>query len=112
MYLWRGVDKVDLTFGDKPNGVVKKLVNVKDHIFVSTTTYNLYHGEVTTMDDNIVVPNLVLKHVEFSAVDIATNSDHLFVVNSEGYVVKIDPDSLSIVDTIVLNDDIKFCSHG
>lgn len=112
MYLWRGVDKVELTFGDRPNGVVRKLVNVNDHIFVSTSTFNLYHGEVSADNGSISSPALVLKRIEFTAVDIASNSDHLFVVNDEGFVLKINPGTLRVVDTIVLKEDIKFCSHG
>lgn len=111
MYLWRGVDRIDLTFGDKPNGVIRKLVNVKDHIFVSTNTCNLYHGKVSH-DENISPPTLVLKRIEFTAMDIASNSDHLFVVKDDGCVVKILPDGMNVVETIVLKEDVKYCSHG
>ncbi|KAL0852518.1 hypothetical protein ABMA27_017037 [Loxostege sticticalis] len=111
MYLWRGVDRIDVTFGDKPNGIVQKLVNVKNHIFVSTNTCNLYHGEISN-DDNISSTNLVLKRIEFVAVDIASNSDYLFVVKNDGCVVKIVPDSMSIVETIVLREDRIAADNG
>ncbi|XP_020708134.2 alsin isoform X2 [Athalia rosae] len=111
MYLWRGRDKISYTFGDQPNGLVCKLATVKDHVFVSTTTNNLYHGVVTQLDPKSQC-SLTFKRAQFYAVDITSNSEHLFVVNNEGQVLKVNPDDLTILDTITLREDSKTCSHG
>nr|XP_033325881.1 alsin isoform X1 [Megalopta genalis]XP_033325882.1 alsin isoform X1 [Megalopta genalis] len=109
MQLWRGVDKVSYTFSDKPNGIICKFVTIKDHIFVITTSNNLYHGEVTIVDNN--APTLIFKTAPFNVVDIASNSEHLFIVDTNGYVLKINPQDMSVIDTIILKEEIK-CSHG
>ncbi|XP_033227521.1 alsin isoform X2 [Belonocnema kinseyi] len=36
---------------------------------------------------------------------------HWFL-NAEGHVLKVNPQDLSVVQTIILKDDVKFCSHG
>lgn len=111
MYLWRGVEKISYTFGDQPNGLICKLASVKDHVFVSTTTNNLYHGLVSQIDSDSP-PSLTFKRAQFYAVDIATNSDHLFVVNSDGQVLKVNPNDMTVIDTITLREEPKSCSHG
>lgn len=111
MYLWRGADKLSFAFGDKPNGVICKLVTVKDHIFAATTTNNLYHGEVSLREDTSS-PALVFKRAQFDVVDLASNSEHLFVVNTSGHVLKVNPQDMSVVDSIILKEEVKYCSHG
>ena len=110
MYLWRGADKLSFTFGDKPNGVICKLITVKDHIFAVTTTNNLYHGEVSFRDG--ASPMLVFKRAQFDVVDLASNSEHLFIVNTNGHVLKVNPQDMSVVDSIILKEEVKYCSHG
>lgn len=110
MYLWRGVDKLSFAFGDKPNGVICKLVTVKDHIFAATTTYNLYYGEVSFRES--ACPALIFKRAQFDVVDLASNSEHLFVVNTNGHVLKVNPQDMSVVDSIILKEEVKYCSHG
>ncbi|XP_053978355.1 alsin [Hylaeus volcanicus] len=110
MHLWKGVDKLSYTFGDKPNGIICRLVTVKDHIFVATTCNNLYHGEVSFLEGSPL--SLIFKRAQFDVVDIASNSEHLFIVDNNGHVLKINPEDMSIVDTIILKDEVKYCSHG
>ncbi|KAG7208800.1 hypothetical protein KM043_014993 [Ampulex compressa] len=110
MHLWRGVDKLSFTFGDKPNGIICKLVTIKDHIFVATTTNNLYHGEVLLSEES--APTLTFKRAQFDVIDIASNSEHLFIINNYGHVLKVNPQDLTVVDTIILKEDVKCCSHG
>ncbi|XP_076625542.1 amyotrophic lateral sclerosis 2 isoform X2 [Colletes latitarsis] len=110
MHLWRGVDKLSYTFGDKPNGIICKLVTINDHIFVATTSNNLYHGEVLFLEDSPL--SLVFKRAQFDVVDIASNSEHLFIVDNNGHVLKINPQDMSVVDTIILKEEIKYCNHG
>ncbi|XP_076168851.1 amyotrophic lateral sclerosis 2 isoform X2 [Ptiloglossa arizonensis] len=110
MHLWRGVDKLSYTFGDKPNGIICRLITIKDHIFVATTSNNLYHGEVSFLEDS--PPSLVFKRAQFDVVDIASNSEHLFIVDNNGHVLKINPQDMSVVDTIILKEEVKCCSHG
>ncbi|XP_046606576.1 alsin isoform X5 [Neodiprion virginianus] len=112
MYLWRGPEKILYTFGDQPSGLICRLVTVKDHVFVSTTTNNLYHGVVATHLESETCPLLTFKRVQFYAVDIATNSDYLFIVNDAGQVLRIDPSDMTHVETITLREEPKSCSHG
>lgn len=110
MHLWRGSDKLPFTFGDKPNGIICKLVTVKDHIFVMTTTSNLYHGEVSFQDG--ARPVLTFKRAQYDVIDVASNSEYLFIVNINGHVLKVNPQDMSVVDTIILKEEVKYCSHG
>ncbi|KAK0086427.1 hypothetical protein PV325_003204 [Microctonus aethiopoides] len=110
LHLWYGTEKVALTFGDQPNGIIKKLVNIKHHLFILTTTFNVYHGEVLFPSNQL--PNIIFKRINYWAIDIASNSEHLFIVNDNGYALKINPNDQEIIDTIILKDDIKVCSHG
>lgn len=110
MYLWRGADKLSFAFGDKPSGIICKLVTVKDHIFAATTTNNLYHGEVSFREG--ACPALVFKRAQFDVVDLASNSEHLYVVNTNGHVLKVNPQDMSVVDLIILKEEVKYCSHG
>ncbi|XP_031843534.1 amyotrophic lateral sclerosis 2 [Nomia melanderi] len=110
MHLWKGVDKVSYTFGDKPNGIICKLVTIKDRIFVMTTSNNLYHGEVSFMENS--PPTIIFKRAQFDVFDVASNSEHLFIVDNNGYVLKINPQDMSIIDIIILKKEIKCCSHG
>ncbi|XP_029056491.2 alsin [Osmia bicornis bicornis] len=110
MHLWRGVDKLSYTFGDKPNGIICRLVTVKDHIFVATTSNSLYYGEVAFLENS--PPTLVFKRAQFEVVDIASNSDYLFIVDNNGHVLKVNPQDMSIVDTIILKEEVKCCRHG
>lgn len=110
MHLWRGADKLSFTFGDKPNGIISKLITIKDHIFVATTSNNLYHGDVSLQENTC--PKLVLKRAQFDIVDVAANSEHLFIVNTKGHVLKVNPQDMGVVDTIILKEEVKYCSHG
>ncbi|XP_050465644.1 alsin [Cataglyphis hispanica] len=110
MYLWRGADKLSFTFGDKPSGVICKLVTIKDHIFVATTTNNLYYGEVSFPENTC--PMLILKRAQFDVIDVASNSEHLFIVNTKGHVLKVNPQDMSVIDLIILKEEVKYCSHG
>ncbi|XP_014478813.1 PREDICTED: alsin [Dinoponera quadriceps] len=110
MHLWRDADKLSFTFGDKPNGVICKLVTIKDHIFVATTTSNLYHGEVSFQNDTCSV--ITFRRAQFDVIDVASNSEHLFIVNTNGHVLKVNPQDMSVVDTIILKEEVKYCSHG
>lgn len=110
LHLWYGTEKVALTFGDQPNGIIKKLVNIKHHLFILTTTFNVYHGEVLFPSNQL--PNIIFKRINYWAIDIASNSEHLFIVNDNGYALKINPNDQEIIDTIILKDDVKVCSHG
>lgn len=110
MYLWRGADKLSFAFGDKPNGIICKLVTIKDHIFVVTTTNNLYHGEVSFSEN--ICPMLIFKRAQFDVIDVASNSEHLFIVNTKGHVLKVNPQDMSVIDLIILKEEVKYCSHG
>ena len=115
MSLWRGNDKVVFNFSDPLNGYISKLSNVKEHIFFATTTFDLYHGTVScekNSSSDTVLFTVALKRAQFHAVDIACNSDYLFIVNADGHVAKVNPQDLSVVQTIVLKDEAKFCTHG
>lgn len=110
MHLWRGVDKLSYTFGDKLNGTICRLVTIKDHIFIATTSSNLYHGEVSFLTDG--PPVLVFQRAEFEVIDIASNLEYLFIVDNNGHVLKINPQDMSVIDTIILKEEVKCCSHG
>lgn len=110
MRLWRDANKLSFAFDDKPNGVISKLVAVRDHIFVTTTSNRLYYGEVSFKET--VSPRLVFKRSALDAVDVASNSEHLFVVNTSGHVLKVNPENMGVVDTIILKEEVKYCSHG
>jgi len=110
MHLWRGADKLSFTFGDKPNGIICKLVTIKNHIFVATTTNNLYHAEVSCQENSSSM--LLFKRAQFDVIDITCNSEHLFIVNTNGHVLKVNPQDMSIVDTIILKEEVRYCSHG
>ncbi|XP_033359057.1 alsin [Bombus vosnesenskii] len=110
MHLWRGVDKLSYIFGDQPNGTICRLVTIKDHIFVATTTNSLYYGEVSFLEDS--PPSLVFKRAQFDVIDIASNSDYLFIVDNNGHVLKVNPQDMSVTDTIILKEEVKCCSHG
>ncbi|XP_057324785.1 alsin isoform X2 [Microplitis mediator] len=110
LYLWKGTERVNLIFGDEPNGIIKKLVNINNHIFVSTTTYNIYCGQVIVLEDQSL--SVTLKRIDFYAVDIASNSKYLFIVDDHGHVLTVDPNNLQVIDKIIIKDDIKICSHG
>ncbi|XP_076647419.1 amyotrophic lateral sclerosis 2 [Halictus rubicundus] len=110
MHLWKGVDKVLYSFNDKPCGIISKLVTIKDHVFVTTTSNNLYYGEVSFTENES--PILIFNSAPFNVVDIASNSEHLFIVDINGYVLKVNPQDMSVIDTIILKEEIKCCSHG
>ncbi|KAG8034358.1 hypothetical protein G9C98_007434 [Cotesia typhae] len=110
VYLWKGTEKVDLTFGDEPNGIIKKLVNIDNRIFISTTTNNLYYGEVNAEKNQSL--SVILKRIDFCVIDIASNSKYLFVVNNHGHVLTVDPNNFQVIDKIIIKDDVKVCSHG
>lgn len=110
MHLWRDADKLSFTFGDKPNGIICKLVTIKDHIFVATTTNNLYHGEASFQKDTC--PIITFRRAQFDVIDVASNSEHLFIVNTNGHVLKVNPQDMNVVDTIILKEEVKYCSHG
>ncbi|XP_043467736.1 alsin [Leptopilina heterotoma] len=115
MCLWRGNERVSFTFEDPLNGCIKKLSNVKEHIFLATSTFDLYHGTVlceTNPSSDTILFSITFKRAQFYAVDIDANSEYLFIVNADGHVLKINPQDLNIVQTIILKDDIKFCCHG
>lgn len=117
VHLWRGPDKLNLDAAaveQQLDGPLAKLVSVDVKIFLMTTTCSLYHGEVITGNDEAdsSQASLTLIRSQFSAVDIAASSQHVFVVTNEGQVHKINPQDLSIVDTIVIREDIKYCIHG
>lgn len=112
MHLWQGLQNISYTFGDQPNGLICNLATVKDHVFVLTTTHNLYHGVIPVRPDLDSLPSLIFKRAQFYAADIAANSDHLFVVNAEGQVLKIQPNDMTVVDAITLREEPKSCSHG
>lgn len=110
LYLWKGTERVNLIFGDEPNGIIKKLVNINNHIFVSTTTYNIYCGQVIVLEDQSL--SVTLKRIDFYAVDVASNSKYLFIVDDHGHVLTVDPNNLQVIDKIIIKDEIKICSHG
>lgn len=126
VHLWRGADKVELSFFDQLDGSVCKVVSVRDRVFLMTTTCSLYYGEVTVAaavtdssngsDENesstAVAASLTIRRSQFTVVDLSANSEHVFAVSTDGSVFKIDPQSLGVVDTITLREDIKYCSHG
>lgn len=114
MYLWKDADKLSFTFSDKPNGIICKLVTVKDHIFVATTTNNLYHGEVLLQKEGEedTSPQVIFKRAQFDVTDVASNSEYLFIINTNGHVLKVNPQDMNVVDTIILKEEIRYCSHG
>ncbi|XP_076245816.1 amyotrophic lateral sclerosis 2 isoform X2 [Calliopsis andreniformis] len=57
-------------------------------------------------------PTIVFKRAQFEVIDIASNSEHLFIVDNNGHVLKINPKDMNVVDTIILKDEVKCCSHG
>lgn len=124
VHLWRGADKVELSFLDQLDGSVGKVVSVRDRVFLMTTTCSLYYGEVTVAaadssngadeseSSTALAASLTMRRSQFSIVDLAANSEHVFAVSTDGSVLKIHPENLGVVDTIVLREDIKYCSHG
>ncbi|XP_058791668.1 alsin [Phymastichus coffea] len=117
MHLWRGPDKLCLNAAavdQQLDGPLAKLVTVGDRIFLMTTTCSLYHGEVVTAsegaDSSLTLLSLIKS--QLSAVDVAANSQYLFVVTTDGCVHKINPQDLNIIDSIVIREDIKYCNHG
>ncbi|XP_020289655.1 alsin-like, partial [Pseudomyrmex gracilis] len=111
MHLWRDANKLSFAFEDKPNGIISKLVAVRDHIFLTTTSNGLYYGEVSFSET--ASPRLaVFKRSGLDAVDVASNSEHLFVVNTNGHVLKVNPENMGVVDTIIIKEEVKYCSHG
>ncbi|XP_031779593.1 alsin [Nasonia vitripennis] len=126
VHLWRGADKVELSFLDQLDGSVGKVVSVRDRVFLMTTTCSLYYGEVTVTaaatdssngadeseSSTTLAASLTMRRSQFSVVDLSANSEHVFAVSTDGSVLKIHPENLGVVDTITLREDIKFCSHG
>jgi hypothetical protein len=55
---------------------------------------------------------LVFKRAQFDVIDVTCNSEHLFIVNTNGHVLKVNPQDMSIVDTIILKEEVRYCSHG
>jgi hypothetical protein len=110
VHLWRGPDKVSLSFEDSLDGSISKVVNVQNTVLLMTTTSNLYHGNIVTQastheNESSSTSLLTFKRTRFSAIDVAGNSEHAFIVTSDGHVLKIHPKNLEIIDTIVLRDD-------
>lgn len=95
LHLWQDADKVPLVFEETPEGTVQKVINIDKNIFVATSKQFLYYGEVTQP----------LKKSEFRAIDIAVNTKNLFVVNQEGHVLKLNPQSLTVEDEIILREE-------
>ncbi|XP_034950994.1 alsin isoform X2 [Chelonus insularis] len=110
LHIWKGTEKINLTFADQPNGIVKKLVHINNNIFVSTTTSNIYYGEVQVLETGTL--SIIFKRINFCVIDMASNSQYLFIVNDKGYVLTLDPNTFQVIDTIILKEDIKYCCHG
>lgn len=110
-HLWSGTDKVKISFVDQLDDSVNKLVSVRDRIFLLTAGYSVFYGDVVT-EGGGEKSSVEFRKIQHSAVDLASNSDNIFVVTSSGHVQKIDPKDLSITDTIILREDVKYCSHG
>ncbi|XP_012274645.1 alsin [Orussus abietinus] len=107
--LWRNDSRVLITFCDEPNAAISKLVTINDYVFIATTTCDLYYGEVKITNNS---PSVVFNRTDFHATDISSNSKYVFVVNPEGHVLKINPIDLTIVDTIILKEELRQCIHG
>lgn len=115
MCLWRGNDRVNFTFEDPLNGCITKLSNVKERIFLSTSTFDLYHGTIsceTNSSSDSILFAVTFKRAQFYAINIDANSEYLFIVNADGHVLKVNPLDLNVIQTIILKDEIKFCCHG
>ncbi|XP_011499590.1 PREDICTED: alsin [Ceratosolen solmsi marchali] len=115
VHLWRGPDKVSLGFEDSLDGFVSKIVNIENWVLLMTTAYSLYHGEIITENYNdenkSSSASLSFKKTQFSAIDIAGNNKHAYIVTNDGQVLKMNPKDLTVVDTIVLKDDTNRCSN-
>lgn len=121
--LWRGADRVAVRFLDRLDGPVGKLVSCGDRVFLMTVgpSCGLYYGQVvvnnnegrTEDEEEVQAYSLELRRSsELGAVDLAANGEHAFVVTSEGCVLKVDPEDLRVLETIVLREEVKYCSHG
>ncbi|XP_015114192.1 alsin [Diachasma alloeum] len=110
VYIFHKTDRVAVEFVDPPNGAVKKIISIEAHVFLSTTSHFVYHGEVHTSGDE--GHRVTLRRIDFTAADIASDSKNLFIIDESGHVLKIVPGSLEVVETIILRDEVKLCSHG
>ncbi|XP_011306147.1 alsin [Fopius arisanus] len=107
--IFNNCERLTVEFVDQANGVVKRIVSIGFHIFLSTTSHFVYHGEAQILDGRHSVK---FHRIDLTAVDICSDSKNLFIIDENGHVVKINPDTLEILDTIILRDEVKFCSHG
>ncbi|KAJ8681235.1 hypothetical protein QAD02_017022 [Eretmocerus hayati] len=117
LHVWRGEDKVRVILPSEcppGDGYPIKLVNVGNHVFLATSGHAVYHGQVQEADGTSKVepPFLELTRTQLSAVDLSSNSKFVFLVTTDGRVLKAQPDDLTVIDTIVLKEDFKYCSHG
>ncbi|XP_014217091.1 alsin [Copidosoma floridanum] len=117
VHLWRGADKVKLDLEDGLDGALAKVVSVGDRVFFMTKAGSLYYGdvvdEVKDEDGGVSdVSSLSLRKSQLCAVDLAANSEHIFIVTHDGTVQKINPRDFSVIDNIILDEGVKYCSHG
>lgn len=110
IHFWKGVDELSFNFVDALDGVIRKLISHKDKIFLITTLHTMYYGEVIFFER--LPPVLNFKKAQYRVIDMASNLDHLFLVDIQGQVLKIDPIDLNILDTIIFNEEDKYCIHG
>lgn len=85
---------------------VLKVASINKHIYILTITHEIYHGGID--DKN----HLTLEKYDGpEIVDIDCCNNHLYIVNTNGDVYKLD-ENLGVVTEICLYEESKSCLHG
>lgn len=106
--IWNNDKKINAIFNEKLDGFIKKIKNIKNYLFILTTNKQIYYSKFNELEDFVK-----FDIINFIAIDIDCNSEYLFIVNdNDGAVIKIAPCNFEIIETIILKENAKCCSHG
>lgn len=103
--LWKCINPVDVKVNEIPDGIIK-LASINDNLFILSANFKLYHGEVDTETNLVVLEEI---H-DLELLDISSCNLYLYTVSVTGEVHKRNS-KLEIISEIQLNEEIQ-CKHG
>lgn len=108
-FFWKGLNEINVSIENNIKDEIIKISNIKDHIYILTTKYNLYHGVIENINEQL---QLHLIKSDIQATNIACSSQYLYLIDTNGSILKISEDLQEREEIIFKSEDeIKACKH-
>lgn len=111
IHLWRGITRLQLEFNEDPlDSSIAKIVDIGNRIFFQTLSKSIYYGDVPVKDEHNLTVDI--KKSKLSAIDIATDKCHLFLVDSNNFIITVNHQTLEVDKTIILRNGCRSFKQG